>query len=78
MIHLNNNTDEIGVGFLVKCSRLALEKSGKKYKVDSSRSCDRGDVYAYLSNENADDVCTMFSQESSKISLPSLTAIKLK
>ncbi|KAJ8045267.1 Crossover junction endonuclease MUS81 [Holothuria leucospilota] len=57
--------DEVGVGFLVRCDRLALEKSGRKYQVDLSRSCEEGsDVYAYLANENAEDTCTMLSQES--------------
>lgn len=53
--------DDIGVGFLVKCNRAALEESGRRYREERSKLYSDGDVYVYLANENAEDTCTMMS-----------------
>ncbi|XP_071833553.1 crossover junction endonuclease MUS81-like isoform X2 [Apostichopus japonicus] len=60
--------DDIGVGFLVKCNRAALEESGRRYREERSKLCSDGDVYVYLANENAEDTCTMMSPNTEQLS----------
>lgn len=70
-------TDDIGVGFLVKCKKSALVSSGRRYKESSKLCDDPGDVFVYLANQNAEDTCTiMMSPDRSKRSL-SYTILKI-
>ncbi|XP_076361828.1 mus81 structure-specific endonuclease subunit isoform X2 [Tachypleus tridentatus] len=53
--------DDMSLGFLIKCEEEALLASGKRYKLEGNRSADSHYVYAYLHDDDAEEICPVNS-----------------
>ncbi|XP_066912405.1 crossover junction endonuclease MUS81-like isoform X2 [Clytia hemisphaerica] len=53
-----------GIGFLIKCKKLDLDKANVTYKIDSTRTQSRGYIFVYIGDLDAKEIADTPSDES--------------